>query len=1053
MMRIVIYISIALAITGCSHFTENPYSDFVVSDINETTEQSPAVILVGDPQVSSRESLINDRMREVDHLEEMINESKDVTFEPQLKRDLRVIRSLAAQLGISFNPASGAAFDRQEELNKLRTDFELAQLCNELETLKKSSQAISGDGSNSSPGQNNPQPAPSDPSVAGIKAQLEKAINAADALINELKTTAAEKAADASIKISPEDHFEDLNAYRARLRQRQNEVRLDDVHDADGHALYRLQLSAAVLPGKVKNKFAVLDVGISPTQTNDDEIRTLYEQWLFDLSLRNIRLALSSTKEYSRVQSKWTFVEHELVGQGLLQRELIDIIVRPKASDRQPKQEYKFIVIPVFVYPDEKEFMKIAREKGYLLTEAAHELRSLVERNGFVRPLLEIKQFKEGGCEIFAATPNSNALLKNYDNNDVTYAEVYKLAKSVADSASSIKVLRLLHSVLDNEAKGGDDSLADLIQQLDWLNDLEDSAVSIFEIFKSQSATSGQSEDNCFSQVEPEVPKKFKTRVSMVDKQDSNKIIWKGNARTYQAQPTERVQRISSVASAVNSMQTALSLAAMLPGQGLGLNTGAAAAKTAIGMTEAIERTPLIIGYTDRQPETGARFGYLFGPRAVLNTKDNRLEYKHQARNYPVFADITVPVWWPSISLNVRSAWVENWHSGTEVFKKKLEAKQIKVKLRPRLTDANPLTQVVLGNPLISDFDVPRITKITPKLVSMCGAEQITFTIAGDNLWRAPVVYLRGKRHDSLRILPDMKGLEVTFDMDELPDPPYSGLLKDKITVWTTLGSTEWDSLEIVDSRLGVPCRGADSLGGLIAVLKPASSRIIGGEDQYIRVNMTTPLPRVARNIRVIYQFLTHEGYGQKQNIDDTDVSHGKYAEGNVSVSKPDHMPSQEAEEGPLVRVGLEFQAIDGGEYHSYWAETPVVYYMNKAASSFRVDTEKIHDFNDEIIITPPVKLSNGYPKFQRRKNNFVAEIENMDDVGLSADADWNHSEHTGKVVVSVTFKDENSKKEFLKQACTKETNLTISTSDRSEASPQVDKGSVIIAKQTDGCT
>ena len=65
-----------------------------------------------------------------------------------------------------------------------------------------------------------------------------------------------------------------------------------------------------------------------------------------------------------------------------------------------------------------------------------------------------------------------------------------------------------------------------------------------------------------------------------------------------------------------------------------------------------------------------ARFGYVFGPKAVLNTKDNRLEYRHQAGSYPVFADITVPSWWPAIRLNVRSAWAGNWHEGTEVLKK-----------------------------------------------------------------------------------------------------------------------------------------------------------------------------------------------------------------------------------------------------------------------------------------------------------------------------------------------------------------------------------------------
>ena len=271
---LVAFIFLVLLVSGCSLFKDkgNPYAE--VGEINEKDPQTPAVILVGDPQVSSRESLINDRMREVDHLEEMIRDSKEVSFEPQLKRDLRVIRALASQLGISFNPASSVAFERQEDLAKLRTDVEIVKLRNELEKLKKLSQENPSDSAlqpkTADQVGEKPGAKPGDPSVDEIKAHLNKAVMAADNLLKELQKKAADRAAETTIKASPEDVFEDLNAYRARLRQRQNEVRLDDVHDADGHALYRLQLTAAVLPGKYKNKFAVLDVDIAPVKIKTD---------------------------------------------------------------------------------------------------------------------------------------------------------------------------------------------------------------------------------------------------------------------------------------------------------------------------------------------------------------------------------------------------------------------------------------------------------------------------------------------------------------------------------------------------------------------------------------------------------------------------------------------------------------------------------------------------------------------------------------------------------------------------------------------------------------
>ena len=113
----------------------------------------------------------------------MIEKSDEVSFEPQLKRDLRVIRALAAQLGISFNPAPGAAFEGEEVLDRLRTDIEVAKLRNELERLK----SFSEPDLDNDPGQEeldnvDPPGGPEGPGVEEIKAQLNKAVTTAENL-------------------------------------------------------------------------------------------------------------------------------------------------------------------------------------------------------------------------------------------------------------------------------------------------------------------------------------------------------------------------------------------------------------------------------------------------------------------------------------------------------------------------------------------------------------------------------------------------------------------------------------------------------------------------------------------------------------------------------------------------------------------------------------------------------------------------------------------------------------------------------------------------------
>ena len=1050
MLRLIVWTLVALTVAGCSLFKSNPYAGFVVGDVNEEAQQTPAVILVGDPQVSSRESLINDRMREVDHLEVMIDKSKDVSFEPQLKRDLRVIHALAAQLGISFNPASGAAFDRQEDLVKLRADIEMVKLRNELERLKKLTQETTGDDLKQGQDQGSLPSEPGDSSVEGIKTQLNKAVTAAETLLAEIQKTAAEgRAAETVIKISPEDHFEDLNAYRARLRQRQNEVRLDDVHDADGHALYRLQLTAAVLPGEVKNKFAVLDMEIAPVEATDDELRALYNQWLLELSRRGLRLALSSTSGSGRIRAQWEQVQTELLSKKLVTRVFLRVYV-------ERVRGLKSFTIPLFTYPGNDKTIEKLLKESYLLGKAVSNLEDIIKKQQENKKIIQFR-VKKGSCSV-EAPDSSKFLIEETYTTKKTYDEIYKLAKSTLDSAASIGVIQGFRSLLEAEGKDGDAALIELREELERFGTVKSDAERVLKIMELLKKNNVLKE--CF---EPEialVPDKFKERVlkdKVLKAKESKTTYWRGEARTYQAQPTERVQRISSVASAVNSMQLAFSLAALLPGQGIGLDAGAAAAKTAIGMTEATERTPVIIGYTDRQSKDDtspqARFGYIFGPKAVLNTEDNGLEYRQQARSHPVFADITVPAWWPAIDLKVRSAWVENWHSGTSVLKNSTDestnngrVRSIKVRLRPRLADAGPLTQFVLENSLVSDLDAPRITGIYPRRASAC-ADDVVFTVAGENLWRAPVAYLRGKRHESIRVLPDMRGLEVIFNMRDLPKPPDRGVQEDQMTVWTSLGSVSKE-VEIVDTRLGAPCLGTREPDGVAASLSPASSRLVGGTAWTIRVNLAKPLPTKARNVKIIYQLFTNKNATPSHEINKSAVFPGRYVEGSATISPPQGIVD-EAVNGMPLRVGLSYQTIDSGERYPAWAGRAIVYYVNDAASRFNVDTDEIDGLPGTVTLTSPVKLSEGYPKFVPSRGNFAAAIKSksQDNAKLNATAKWNAD--FAKVVVSVQPENDEARKKFLSAACKDETQLMISTIDTSGQSPLVVSNTVKIKKQT----
>src|SRR5262249_21627652 len=98
---------------------------------------------------------------------------------------------------------------------------------------------------------------------------------------------------------SPEDRFKDLQVYRAELRSALNTAKLDDVHDRDGNALYRLQFIATVFPGAgetKKHQWGVARVVVEPPTLSRQDIERLY-----------LRLLMRSTVRLNLVNSQGDF--------------------------------------------------------------------------------------------------------------------------------------------------------------------------------------------------------------------------------------------------------------------------------------------------------------------------------------------------------------------------------------------------------------------------------------------------------------------------------------------------------------------------------------------------------------------------------------------------------------------------------------------------------------------------------------------------------------------------------------------------------------------------
>ena len=380
-----------------------------------------------------------------------------------------------------------------------------------------------------------------------------------------------------------------------------------------------------------------------------------------ELSQSSLRLVLPTASDLSKTRYHWGQVQTVLLGKKIVGRSFVRLYLKGGRSIYLPLFIYptknqenldELLRRPYILGRAHQELLKLKGMRKELLEKAADELsrlikkyENLVEEESKLRKKLEEQKNSDRTkvfnrlsvklsekreiaknitktirnrderkdivgtltfskperlpCQVSAhtITDSQDLISSDYEDDKKTYDDIYKLTKTTIDSAKSLSVLQRFGAFLGAVRKDDPEVLKDLKEKLESFLEIKRDADKVKELM--QDLTRNQETDTCFEPRPEKVPLKFIESVS--SNLQGTGGYWRGEARTYQAQPTERVQRISSVASAVNSMQMALSLAALLPGQGIGLDAGTAAANTAIGMVEAIERSPLVIGYTDRQ--------------------------------------------------------------------------------------------------------------------------------------------------------------------------------------------------------------------------------------------------------------------------------------------------------------------------------------------------------------------------------------------------------------------------------------------------------------------
>lgn len=303
--------------SGCGE--DGPFS-LTITHVNEHGPQRNAVIAISDPQIYTRERMLNDREDEINFLKEELKAINTKNFTPRLKRDLDELVEIVGALSVKFNPVAGANIEQASQIADLKNDIEIERLQNLLKDVKKNNTpadagAVTDSSATAASTSTDTLATQSlsdlTTSLAGLLKSLEDAQTARNGKLGR-----PDLRANSVTEATPSEEFRDKMAYRNEIVSALEQAQLDDRHDLNGNALYRLQLKATVFPGQVKDKYGVARLTILPPLFDDDAaVSRLYLDWLAYVAAQ-LNPAPSSSGEGSEPADSMIVDRYRLLGEA-----------------------------------------------------------------------------------------------------------------------------------------------------------------------------------------------------------------------------------------------------------------------------------------------------------------------------------------------------------------------------------------------------------------------------------------------------------------------------------------------------------------------------------------------------------------------------------------------------------------------------------------------------------------------------------------------------------------------------------------------------------------
>jgi hypothetical protein len=712
---------------------------FAVTGCRSVKDDPTGIILVGSPEVSTRERLVNDRLTQDGWLRKQLTAADNVSFDDfQGLLDERTLTALSVNATINANP-NDLALQKAKSANDLQAAEEAGELSSldheiaVLEKQKRIAELQSGTSAAGQAGGNTTQPATTTPATTPAQTDL------AGTLLTRLGSSERAGLPDPSqitttrTKSSPIEALRDRLAYREEIRNEILENQLDDRHDLAGNTLYRFNIDATLIPSANNSAWGVVDVVVE----NFDKRLTsdLYGEWVPAFQRHFEREVNSQFVRMTRCLGDLSGVLPAATKCGLGTGEMEELLA------------YGSKIVGYYASPAAMPYAARTYEQ-----QVKFDLRGLL-------------QYIAGSDKDVPQRKALEVLIAKKVRAD--YFERYRLGAYLPRPAIGEETCR------EGEAKGG--------RIVKWC---------------AAPALTGDPETDsphydCVKAVRSREDAKSRRGLREIRFECALSESW--HVYAYAATPKDSVQRISRLAAARNTLELAAAISAL---------TGAASINTAMAfirdnqkMMQTILREPLIVGYTEAGKAAGddlykaaldkANFGWVIGPRFGLAQKPFRGEVvnmDHRPIQNSLAAAISLPAWSNRAKVTVRTCWKP---------KRAIEGKSDQrcgstaderfhfVELPGRI-DAIHNLLVNRAEPMPQGWENYEV---------VTGA-RAALLIKGTNLWRSTEVTLGAQTADEIRVLPDMTGIIARFDRVQEPASLDGGLPRTvEVNIWTSGGN------------------------------------------------------------------------------------------------------------------------------------------------------------------------------------------------------------------------------------------------------------------------